>query len=135
MESECIVIQFDHTFGAALLDYLAIKCIYASEIVEFWQEVEKSTDKEKALRSFYLEVIWKFHTRTSDMQDFIAETKDIFRKAWLSEYTPFRLEIAMRKYDMEMEFWIKLQRRLDKVYTTYENKKKLPEWKSIIDFD
>jgi hypothetical protein len=121
--------------GAAILDYLAVKCLYANEMFEFWQEVEKSTEKEKALRSFYMEVVWKFHTRTSDMQDFIAETKETFRQAWLSEYTPFRLEIAMRKYDMEMEFWIKLQRRLEKVYTNYDTSKKLPEWKSIIDIE
>jgi hypothetical protein len=36
---------------------------------------------------------------------------------------------------MEMEFWIKLQRRLEKVYTNYDTSKKLPEWKSIIDIE
>ncbi len=118
--------------GAAMLDYLSVKCLYANEIFEFWQEVEKSADKEKALRAFFLEVVWNFHTRTSDMQDFIAETKAMFRQAWLSEYTPFRLEIGLRKYDMEMEFWIKLQRRFEKVYTNYRSGTKLPEWKSII---
>ena len=121
--------------GAAMLDYLAVKCLYANEIFEFWQEVEKSTDREKALRSFNMEVVSKYHTRTFDMQDFIAETKAMFRQAWLSEYTPFRLEIALRKYDMEMEFWIKLQRRLEKVCSNYDSDKKFPEWKSIIDIE
>jgi hypothetical protein len=121
--------------GAAMLDYLAVKCLYANEIFEFWQEVVNSTDKEKELRSFYMEVVWKFHTRTSDMQDFISETKTMFKQAWLSEYTPFRLEIAMRKYDMELEFWIHLQRRLEEIYINYSKNKKLPEWESIINIE
>ena len=121
--------------GAAMLDYLAVKCLYANEIFEFWQEVEKSADRGKALSSFNMEVVSKYHTRTFDMQDFIAETKAMFRQAWLSEYTPFRLEIALRKYDMEMEFWIKLQRKLEKVCSNYDPGKKFPEWKSIIDIE
>ena len=59
-----------------------------------------ATDRGKALSSFKMEAVLKYHTRTFNMQDFIGETNAMFNQAWLSEYTPFRLEIALRKYDM-----------------------------------
>lgn len=67
------------------------------------------------------------------MMDAIIETKEIFRKAWLNEYTPFRLGIALGKYDLEFQFWLKFQRRLENL--NYREGETLPSLESLVDIE
>lgn len=46
----------------------------------------------------------KYHTRISDLLDEITELREKFRECWLYEYTPFRLGLALGKYDAEFQF-------------------------------
>ena len=57
----------------------------------------------------------KYHTRTSDMLDALSTIRDRFREAWLMEFTPFRLNIALAKFDAELTAWWKFQRRLQEL--------------------
>ncbi len=63
------------------------------------------------------------------MLDAIIEVKEIFRKAWLNEYTPFRLGIAMGKYDHEFQFWLSFQRSLENL--SYREGEPLPALESL----
>jgi len=65
------------------------------------------------------------------MLDGILETKELFRKAWLMEYTPFRLGVAMGKFDLEFQFWLTLQRRLEKLNQNYKEGDALPSLESL----
>ncbi len=55
------------------------------------------------------------------MFDAIVETKEMFRKAWLNEYTDFRLGIPMAKFDMELQFRFKVRKRLDDLRSFRDN--------------
>lgn len=117
--------------GAKMLDYLAMKYLYAGEIEQFWQQVKESPNKSEALSSMYMEIPFKYHTRTSDLLDAIIEMKEMFQKAWLYEYTTFRLGIALGKYDAEFQFWLRFQRSLETFNQYYKEGDPLPSLESI----
>jgi len=119
--------------GARMLDYLALKYLYAGEIVDLWKKVNENPGKKEGLKWFSYEVSHKYHTRTSDMMDAIIEIKGDFQKAWLNEYTPFRLGIALGKYDLEFQFWLKFQRRLENL--NYLEGDVLPSLESLVDIE
>jgi len=118
--------------GAKMLDYLALKYLYAGETAELWKQLEESPNKEQMLHWMSMEVTFKYHTRTSDMLDAIIETKELFQKAWLNEYTAFRLGVALGKYDLEFQFWLKMQRRMDEICQYYNQTETLPSLESIL---
>lgn len=100
---------------ARMVDFAALKHIYAREIADFWAQLGPKPDKGEALNLIHNEVSFKYHTRTSDMMDALSVIKDRFRDAWLAEFAPFRLNIALAKFDAELAIWWKLQRRFQAV--------------------
>jgi hexosaminidase len=98
-----------------MVDFAALKHIYAREIADFWAQLGPKPDKGAAFNLIYNEVSFKYHTRTSDMMDALSVIKDRFRDAWLAEFAPFRLNIALAKFDAEIAIWWKLQRRFQAV--------------------
>lgn len=115
--------------GTKMLDYVALKYIYASEIAGFWKQMIENPNVFEFRSLIGHETREKYHSRTSDMQDAIIETKEIFQKAWSNEYTPFRLGIALGKYDLEFQFWLKFQRRLENL--NYVEGEALPSLESL----
>jgi hexosaminidase len=117
--------------GARMLDYLALKYLYAGEIADFWKQINESSNKIETMRKLYMELAFKYHTRTSDLLDGIMATKVLFRKAWLMEYTTYRLEVALGKFDYEYQFWLKFQLRLEQLYQHYNDGDALPSLESL----
>lgn len=115
--------------GAKMLDYIALKYIYAYEIADYWKQLSEKPNPADYRLFISIETKAKYHSKTSDMLDAIIETKEIFQKAWLNEYTPFRLGIALGKYDMEFQFWLKFQRSLENL--NYNENKTLPTLESL----
>lgn len=117
--------------GARMLDYLAMKYIYASEIAGFWKKMNENPTGENFWTLITIETRDKYHSRISDMLDMIMITKGAFRRAWLNEYTPFRLEYALGKYDLEFQYWLKLQRRLENL--PFKSGEPLPPLEQVTD--
>ena len=117
--------------GAKMLDYLALKYIYAGEIADFWKQLEEEENKDEMRRWMHMEVSFKYHTRTSDMLDAIIELKEMYERAWLNEYTTFRLGVGLGKYDLEFQYWLRMQRRMDEIRSNYKAEEKLPDLESL----
>ncbi len=100
---------------ARMIDFAALKHIYAREIADFWRELGPKPDREAAFNLIHNEVSFKYHTRTSDLMDAVSVIKDRFREAWLAEFRPFRLNVALAKFDVELAVWWKLQRRFQEL--------------------
>jgi hexosaminidase len=116
--------------GARMLDYLALKYLYAGEIDGFWKQINESANKSETMGKLYMELPFKYHTRTSDMLDGIIAVKELFHRAWLMEYTNFRLGVALGKFDLEYQFWLKFQRRLEQLNRHYKDGE-LPSLESL----
>jgi hypothetical protein len=117
--------------GAKSLDYLALKYIYAGEIADLWSQLEEAEDKDEMRRWMHMEVSFKYHTRTSDMLDAVIELKEMYEKAWRNEYNDFRLGVGLGKYDLEFQYWLKMQRRMDEIRSYYQAGEKLPDLESL----
>jgi hypothetical protein len=115
--------------GARMLDYIGLKYLYAGEIAGFWKQLTENPSAAEFRLLISIETRAKYHSRTSDMLDAIIETKEIFQKAWLNEYTPFRLGNALGKYDMEFQFWLRFQRRLESL--SFREGEALPSLESL----
>lgn len=98
-----------------MIDFAALKHIYAREIADFWAELGPKPEPKAAFNLLFNEVSFKYHTRTSDMMDALSVIKDRFCEAWLAEFTPFRLNIAQAKFDIEFAAWRMLQRRFQEL--------------------
>lgn len=116
--------------GARMLDYIGLKYIYAGEIADFWKQVSEKQNINDFRLLIYRETSHRYHSRVSDMLDAIMETKEIFREAWENEYTPFRLGIALGKYDYEFQFWLRFQRRL--LNLNFRESEPLPTLESLV---
>jgi hypothetical protein len=117
--------------GAQMLDYLAMKYIYASEIAGFWKQMNENPTGENFWTLITIETRDRYHSRISDMLDAIMITKEIYKRAWLNEYTPFRLGVGLGKYDLEFQYWLKLQRRLENL--PFKSGEPLPPLEQITD--
>lgn len=125
--------------GAKELDLLALKYLYAGEIVNFYTEFEKVKPKnDEADMNFYRimqEISAPFHSKAFYMMSDIVEVKEMFRKAYLNEYEPFRVGLAMGKFDYEFTFWLRLQRRLLEARQQYYEKGTLPPFNTVFLMD
>lgn len=110
--------------GAKMLDYISLKYIYSVEINELWNEFYTTKIFTEWESKIYFEVVYKYHTRIADLMDDISQLKLNFKQAWLNEYTPFRLEIALAKYDNELQFWLRLQSNMAKYLKSKSKKSK-----------
>ena len=63
--------------------------------------------------------------------DAITELRAAYRSEWLAEYTPYRLESALGRWDAEFEYWRWLQARLEAFSRTSREGDTLPPLGSI----
>jgi hypothetical protein len=103
-----------------------LKYIYAVEIADFWKQAAESRTRVDVNGLLYRETSDRYHTRTSDLMDLISELRDRFHDVWLAEYTPFRLRATLGKFDLEFQYWWKLQMRIREITEHYRNGDALP---------
>lgn len=115
--------------AAKQIDMLTMKYLFAGRILDIHQEYRFDRDP-KEFAQVLAEATAYYSSLTTDMFDVIVETKDMFREAWLNEYTAYRLAIPMSKFDRELDFWFKVKKRL-KTLSTYEGE--LPPLYELLD--
>ena len=120
-------------YGAKALDYVALKYLYTAEINNFWNEMSKDPDNNELRAWFRMEMSFKYHTRTSDMLDAISVLKGLFNKAWLNEYETFRLGIGLGKYDLELQNWLNLQKKMESRVGDFSEDNPLPALEGYFD--
>ncbi len=118
--------------GSRLLDYAALKYIYADQIAGFWQELGDHPKKLDVTTLIALETADQYHSRAADMMDAIGELRDEYRSAWLEEYTPFRLTVGLGKYDAEFQFWWRFQRRVQAMCENFRDGSALPPLEKFV---
>lgn len=99
--------------GARMLDYLGMKHIYAVEIASFFDRLGPNPRRDLANLLLRTEVAAQNHGFLADLMDAITELREPYRNAWLAEYTPYRLETALKRWDAEYQYWRALQGRFE----------------------
>jgi len=98
--------------AARMLDYAGMKYIYALEMAGYFNTL--GSHPSRADVQFYLgwESSARNHGRIMDMMDEISDLRELYRSAWMSEYTDHRLGSVMGRWNAEYEYWRRLQTRL-----------------------
>ena len=116
--------------GARLLDYAGMKEIYAAEMAGYWEQMGTHPSK-RDLEFYFGEICDVDHTSTADLMDATTELRAQHRRAWLAEYTPYRLGTATGKWDTEFQYWWKLQRRMQALLEAFHDGDTLPPLESF----
>jgi len=116
---------------AKMLDYAAMKNIFAAEVAGFWRELGPHPKRDDLEFLLFAEIDAQNHSRVEDLMDEISELREQYRKAWLEEYTPYRLGTALGKWDAEFQHWWKLQGRLNKFAAEFHDGDALPPLESL----
>ena len=117
--------------GARMLDYAARKSLYAVQIAGYFERLGKHPDHALVHLLLGEEVTAQDHSLTADIADGIMELREEYRRAWLAEYTPYRLGAALGRFDMEYQYWRRFQKRIQEVSRSYREGEELPALESL----
>lgn len=115
-----------HLVGARLLNFAALKFLYALEMTERWKELGPKLSGEQLWYDWESEVVYADHGRLPDLMDAITELRTDYRTAWLAEYTPYRLGTALGRWDAEYEYWRRMQEKFRGFFARHQEGEPLP---------
>jgi hypothetical protein len=99
-------------YGARLLDYIALRQLYALELDDFRQALVKDPKRATYRLLLGIESSDHTHSRLFDLMDAAGELKAQLRELWLRDYVPYRLETAIGRWQGEFQRWQNLQEKL-----------------------
>lgn len=119
-------------FGAQAVDLAGMKFIYAGEISKAWQSLPPNPTREQFDDAVGKGISNDTHSRMMDMMDGLAGTRDLYRKAWLEQYTPYRMGTALGHWDAELLFWLRAQRNFDDFRRNFKSGQALPSLHDLL---
>ena len=116
----------DLLLEARMLDYAAMKALYAAEIADFWQQLGPHPSPDDV--HFYLgsEIASHDHSRLADLMDAIADLRTGYQKSWDEAYTPYRRGTVLARFEGEFQYWWNLQRRVNHLAAQFHKGDSLP---------
>jgi len=122
----------DLIVAARLMDYAGLKFLYSLEISDKWNSLGSNPSRAQ-LNGFVAETSAQQHGKVADLMDMISGLSPQYRQAWLGEYSNYRLESALGRWNAEYEYWRKLQTKIQLFPETYQSGATLPSLQSVID--
>jgi hypothetical protein len=95
--------------GARMLDYSGMRYLYALEIADSWATLPPHPTKGQLADVLSQGISSQVHSRTADLMDAIAQLQEHYKRAWLTQYTDYRLYTALGRWNAEYECWRRLQ--------------------------
>ncbi len=90
-----------------MIEYTSMRALFAEYIHNRWTSpVEKG--KYNGFLLFY-DLAGHCHSKATDLIDYYSELKSDYEKAYLNEYTRFKLGAALSRFDHEIQFWQNIQ--------------------------
>jgi hypothetical protein len=118
--------------GSRMLDYAGLKFLTAVELAERWKELGPKANKQTWWNTFDSEWTYQSHSHLIDLMDEITELRKDYRDAWLAEYTEYRLDSTLGRWDAEYEYWRGLQARFRAFSTQLKNGDPLPPLERVV---
>jgi len=121
-------------FGSRLLDYAGARFQTAPELEKMWRSLGPKRPKDDEWwNNFESQVTYQDHSRIIDLMDAITELRPQYRAAWLDEYTPYRLDSALVRWDAEAEYWRALQDRFRAFSDSSHEGQSLPPFEKVVE--
>ena len=119
-------------FGARAIDLAAMKFIFAGEIAAAWQALPPHPSRQEFLDAVGQGVSNDTHSRMMDLMDGVTGTRDLYRQAWLEQYTPYRLGTALTHWDAESLFWLRARTNFENLRRTFQSGDALPPLRDLL---
>jgi hexosaminidase len=117
-------------FASRLLDYAGLKFQYGAEIADEWRALGAHPSRDR-LNEFVGSVTSQQHGKLPDLMDAITGLRPHYEKAWLAEYSSYRMENALGRWDAEYQALHRLQTRLQSYPDHHRPGAALPSFQSI----
>ena len=119
--------------GARLLDYAGQKFQTPPELVDLWRRIGTTRpDTDKWWNEWESQVVYQDHSRIVDLMDAITELRPLYRAEWLEEYSPYRLDSALGRWDAEYQYWRSCQQRLQEFSDSSHEGDVLPPLETLL---
>ncbi len=119
--------------GSRLLDYAGERFQTAPELEKMWRSLGPKRPKDDEWwNNFESQVTYQDHSRIIDLMDAITELRPQYRAAWLDEYTAYRLDSALVRWDAEAEYWRELQDRFRTFSDSSHEGQSLPPLETVV---
>jgi hexosaminidase len=100
-------------FGSLLLDYAGARFQTAPELEAMWRRLgPRRPGGDLWWDEWDSQVVYQDHSRLVDLMDAITQLRPQYQQAWLAEYTPYRLDSALGRWDAEYQYWRAIQAKL-----------------------
>jgi hexosaminidase len=120
-------------FGSRLLDYAGEKFQTAPELEVKWKSVgPRRPNADLWWDEWDSQVTYQDHSRLVDLMDAITELRPRYKHAWLAEYTPYRLDSALGRWDAEYQYWRAVQARLVQFSDSSRDGQLLPPLETVV---
>jgi hexosaminidase len=90
-----------------MMEYTTMRALFAEYIYTRWTSPSEKGKYNGFL--LYYDLAGHCHSKATDLIDYYSELKADYEKAYLNEYTRFKLGAAMARFDHEIQFWQKIQ--------------------------
>jgi hexosaminidase len=117
--------------GARMLDYAGMKYLYALDIASYFATLGKNPTHDDVYFYFGWQTSSRNHSRIDDLMDEISELKELYKRAWQTEYQDYRLASALGRWDAEYEYWRRMQTRFWDLLNTHKDKDALPSLEEL----
>ncbi len=117
--------------AARMLDYAGMKYLYAADFASFFPKMGPQPSSEDVDFYFGRQAGSRNHSRFSDLMDTISGMREDYRQAWEAEYTSYRKQAALGRWDAEYEYWRRLQARLWEFRAQFKDHDLLPPLQSF----
>jgi len=119
--------------GARRLDFIAMKAELSQEMVQDYEKaVAQQHDKNRRSETDnYLFEISGMNGGCQDLRDTYNSIKDLYRKVWLSENSPYWLGNVMVRYDLAAQLWQSRAQQFTWATIRFEQEKDLPPFASF----
>ena len=114
-----------------MLDFAGYKFLNALEVAERWRTFGPY-NSDRYWNQIESEVVYQSHGRFADMMDEATQIAETYRAAWLAEYTPYRLDAALGRWQNEYSYWLRLQNRFRNATRGLKEGSRLPPLEAVI---
>jgi hexosaminidase len=90
-----------------MMEYASMRALFAEYIHTRWTSPAEKGKYNGFL--LYYDLAGHCHSKATDLIDYFSELKYDYEKAYLNEYTRFKLGAALARFDHEIQFWQKIQ--------------------------
>jgi hypothetical protein len=119
-------------FSSQLLDYAGQKFQTAPELEVMWRSLGPRRPNDEAWwNEWDSQVTHPDHSRLFDLMDAITGLRSAYRREWLAEYTPYRLDTALGHWDAEYQYWRRFQERMKQYSDSSHEGEPLPSLEDL----